>query len=408
MSDTEQQPAPTLPRQRTCPFSPPPELEQLRGTDPISRMRFADDSGGWLLTRHADVRAALADPRVSSHPGKAPQPWRNLAPEMRAEHYLPGFLIFMDPPDHTRYRRSLTKWFTMRAIRKLEPRIEQIVTEALDAMEAAGGPTDLVQSFALPIPLLVICELMGIRYEEREEFMDMVLRLQALDATPEELGALGARMNEFMMSLAAAKRKNPGDDLLSHLAHDPDADPALTDLEIAGIGVLMLIAGHETSANMLGIGTYTLLQNPDQWALLREDIGLIDRAVEELLRHQTIVQQGLPRGVTQDMEIAGHQVKAGEALLASLPAANRDPEVFPDPDRLDITREHNPHVAFGHGIHLCLGMELARVEMRQAWRGLVTRFPTLRMAAEPEEIRWRDDQIVYGVYNLPVTWDGAQ
>ncbi|MFE2849663.1 cytochrome P450 [Streptomyces lavendulae] len=406
MSDTQQQPA-TLPRQRTCPFSPPPELEELRRTDPVSRMRFADDSEGWLLTRHADVRAALAAPRVSSHPGKTPQPWRNLAPEMRGEEYLPGFLIFMDPPNHTRYRRLLTKWFTMRAIRKLEPRIEQIVTDTLDAMEAGGGPVDLVQSFALPIPLLVICELMGIRYDDRAEFMDMVLRLQDLEATPEELGALGAKMNEFMINLCAAKRRDPGDDLLSHLIQDPDAVPALTDLEVAGIGVLMLIAGHETSANMLGVGTYTLLQNPDQWALLRDDPALIDRAVEELLRHQTIVQQGLPRGVTEDMEVAGHPVKAGEALLASLPAANRDPEVFPDPDRLDITREHNPHLAFGHGIHLCLGMELARVEMRSAWRGLVKRFPTLRMAAPPEDIRWRDDQIVYGVYNLPVTWDDA-
>ncbi|MEU6486654.1 cytochrome P450 [Streptomyces sp. NPDC046887] len=407
MSDTEQRP-PTLPRERRCPFSPPPELEERRQADPVSRMRFADDSEGWLLTRHADVRAALATPHVSSHPAKAPQPWRNLAPEMKAEVYLPGFLIFMDPPDHTRYRRLLTKWFTMRAIRRMQPRVDRIVADALDAMEAQGGPVDLVQSFALPIPLYVICELMGVRYEDRADFMDMVLRLQALDASPEELGATGARMNEFMMNLAADKRKNPGEDLLSHLAHDPDANPALTDLEIAGIGVLMLIAGHETSANMLGVGTYTLLRNPDQWALLRDDIGLIDQAVEELLRHQTIVQQGLPRGVTEDMEIGGHPVKAGEAVLASLPAANRDPEVFPDPDRLDITREHNPHLAFGHGIHLCLGMELARVEMRSAWRGLVTRFPTLRMAAPPEDIRWRDDQIVYGVYNLPVTWDDAR
>ncbi|PCG82007.1 cytochrome P450 [Streptomyces sp. WZ.A104] len=371
-------------------------------------MRFADDSEGWLLTRHADVRAALAARDVSSHPGKTPQPWRNLAPEMRAEQYLPGFLIFMDPPHHTRYRRLLTKWFTMRAIRKLEPRIEQIVTDTLDAMEAEGGTADLVQSFALPIPLLVICELMGIRYDDRVEFMDLVLRLQDLEATPEELGALGARMNQFMVDLCAAKRKNPGDDLLSHLIQDPDAQPALTDLEVAGIGVLMLIAGHETSANMLGIGTYTLLRNPDQWDLLRNDIGLIDQAVEELLRHQTIVQQGLPRGVTADMEIAGHPVRPGETLLASLPAANRDPEVFPDPDRLDITREHNPHLAFGHGIHLCLGMELARVEMRCAWRGLVKRFPDLRMAAEIEDIPWRDDQIVYGVYKLPVTWGEAR
>ncbi|MER6617251.1 cytochrome P450 [Streptomyces xantholiticus] len=406
MSETDQRP-PTLPRQRTCPFSPPPELEELRGTDPISRMRFADDSEGWLLTRHADVRAALASRSVSSHPGRTPQPWRNLAPEMRAEEYLPGFLIFMDPPNHSRYRRLLTKWFTMRAIRKLEPRIEQIVSDALDAMEAEGGPVDLVQSFALPIPLLVICELMGIRYDDRVEFMDMVLRLQDLEATPEELGALGAKMNQFMIDLCAAKRKNPGDDLLSHLIQDPDAEPALTDLEVAGIGVLMLIAGHETSANMLGIGTYTLLQNPGQWDLLRNDIGLIDQAVEELLRHQTIVQQGLPRGVTEDMEIAGHAIKPGETLLASLPAANRDPEVFPDPDRLDITREHNPHLAFGHGIHLCLGMELARVEMRCAWRGLVKRFPDLRMAARIEDIPWRDDQIVYGVYKLPVTWGDA-
>ncbi|MFI9273315.1 cytochrome P450 [Kitasatospora sp. NPDC052896] len=401
---TTQPAAVTLPTDRGCPFDPPQEYERLRAQDPVARLAFPDGKTGWLLTRHEDVRALLADDRFSSDRLRASSPVRRIP--LRPEDVGPrsGMLLSLDPPDHTHYRRMLTRYFTVRRMRALAPRIEQITAEHLDAMERTGPPVDLVKAFSLPIPSLVICELLGVPYADRERFQHWTSTLLNLEV-PEET-ALVARdeLRDYMLGLVADKRRHPDDALLSTLIADDGPEGRLNDQEVAGIGRLLLVAGHETTANMLALGTFTLLTHPEQLRRLLEHPQDIDRAVEELLRYLTIVQFGTVRVAREDVEIAGRRIRAGETVLASLPAANRDPEHFERPGELDLTREPSQHVSFGHGIHQCLGQQLARVEMSIAFPALFERFPTLRLAVPPEQVPMRDDMAIYGVHELPLTW----
>ncbi|MCD0484212.1 cytochrome P450 [Streptacidiphilus sp. ASG 303] len=398
-------PAPAaLPVRRTCPFDPPPEYRRLREEDPVSRLAFPDGGTGRLLTRHEDVRALLADDRFSADRLHASSPVRTVRPPADPASRA-GVFIGMDPPEHTRYRRILTRYFTVRRMRALAPAVERIVEDHLDAMERTGPPVDLVRAFALPVPSLVICELLGVPYEDRARFQAWSAAL--LRVGGEEAGTYAAMeaLRRYMLDLVAAKRDRPDDALLSALLHRDEPEAALSDEEVAGVGRLLLIAGHETTANMLALGTYALLRHPDQLRLLREHPDRVGRAVEELLRHLSIVQFGTVRVAREDVEFAGHRIRAGETVVASLAAANRDPAHFPDPDRLDLTREPSQHVAFGHGVHQCLGQQLARVEMETAFPALFRRFPTLRLAVPPEQLRMRDDMVVYGVHELPVAWE---
>jgi cytochrome P450 len=325
---------------------------------------------------------------------------RLIAPEEKFE--VPkGLFISMDPPDHGRYRKLLTGQFTVRRMRALEPRIQQMVVEHLDAMEQAGDSADLVDKFALPIPSLVICELLGVPYAERAEFQHGSSRLLRVDLPISEVRAAAEGIRNYVLGLVQRKRSEPGDDMLSGLI---ETDPTLSDDEIAEMGFLLLIAGHETTANMLGLGTFLLLQHPDQLARLRADPSLINGAVEELLRYLSVVQFGTMRGVLEDVEVGGQQFKAGETVICSLAAANRDPERFDNPEVLDVTRAHSAHVAFGHGIHQCLGQQLSRVEMQIAFRELFARFPDLRLNVEPSEVKLRNHSVVYGAATLPVAW----
>ncbi|KUM96384.1 cytochrome [Streptomyces yokosukanensis] len=399
-----------LPTRRSCPFDPPREYEHLREREPISRLAFPDGKTGWLLTRHEDVRAVLADDRFSSDRLRASLPLRQ--PTIRPEDVKAraGMLISLDPPEHTRYRRLLTRYFTVRRMRALTPRIEQIVDDHLVAMERSGPPTDLVRAFALPIPSLVICELLGVPYADRGMFQGWMSTLLRIDVTDEDAFAARDALKDYMLDLVTTKRAHPDDALLSRLIAGEGAaqglpDTALSDQELAGIGRLLLVAGHETTANMLALGTYALLRHPGQLKLLRERPASVDRAIEELLRYLTIVQFGTVRVAREDVEIAGRTVRAGETVVASLSAANRDPERFAHPARLDVARELNQHVAFGHGVHQCLGQQLARTEMRVAFPALFARFPTLRLAVDPERVPMRDDMFLYGVHELPLTWD---
>jgi cytochrome P450 len=388
----------TLPLSRSCPFDPPDEYGRLREERPMTRLAFPDGTVGWLMTRHHDVRSLLADDRFSADRARTSAPVRRLTfrPEDRV-----GMILSMDPPDHTRYRRMLTRYFTVRRTRDLAPRIEQIVAEHLDGMELSGPPADLVQSFALPIPSLVICELLGVPPDDRPYFQGWTSTVLRMDASEAAARGAQAALRQYMLCLVEAKRARPDDGLLSRLIEDGELD----DEELGGVGRFLLIAGHETTANMLALGTYTLLNHPGQLGLLRDRPETIDRAIEELLRYLSIVHLGAPRVANEDVEIAGQLVRAGETVVASIPAANRDPEQFERPDDLDITREYSQHVSFGHGIHQCLGQQLARVEMRIAFPALFDRFPTLRLAVPPEDIPMRDDMFVYGVHSLPVAWD---
>ncbi|TMR03097.1 cytochrome P450 [Nonomuraea turkmeniaca] len=392
----------TLPIDRQRPLDPPDEIIELSRQAPIHRMRYADGHLGWLVTGYAAARAVLADPRFSNRPEKMhpPIPARMELAQKGEFRLPPGMFLRTDPPEHTRYRKLLTGQFTVRRMKMLEPRIEEITDACLDDMEAAGGPVDLVQAFALPIPSLVICELLGVPYEDRARFHEDAKVLVNLETKAEDaLAALGSTMG-YLHGLIQRKRKEPGDDLLSGLIEGGD----LNDEELTGVAFLLLVAGHETTANMLGLGTFTLLTNPGQLAAMRDDPSVVENGVEELLRYLTIIHLGPFRLALEDLEIEGNLIKAGEMVAVSLAAANRDPSRFPGGETLDVTRPAGGHMTFGHGIHQCLGQQLARAEMRIAYPALLRRFPALRLAVTPEEVPMRSHMSIYGVHRLPVTW----
>ncbi|MFI5773779.1 cytochrome P450 [Streptomyces sp. NPDC051658] len=391
---------PTLPTDRRtgCPFDPPAELTAL-SDEPMRRMRYADGHVGRLVTGHAAARAILADPRFSSRYEllHLPMPIAGVSGELPPAPV--GDIIGLDAPEHTRYRRLLTGKFTVRRMRRLTERVEQLTTECLDAMEQAGPAVDLVEAFAQPLPALMICELLGVPYTDRERFQSHVATLFDQTADAESKGEAYMALLQYLGELVLAKRAEPTDDLLSDLTTSD-----LTDEELAGIGGLLLAAGLDTTANMLALGTFALLSNPDQLDALRADPGLAEQTVEELLRYLSVADP-LLRSALDDVEVEGQLIGAGETVTVSVQAANRDPHKFPDPDRLDIHRKATGHLAFGHGVHQCLGQQLARVEMTVALPALFARFPTLRLAVPPQEVPLRDRSNIYGVISLPVTWD---
>ncbi|UUU45072.1 cytochrome P450 [Streptomyces sp. NBC_00162] len=391
-----------LPTERPSPLDPPLELGVFRDRDPVTPMLFPDGHRGWLVTSHSLVRSVLADQRFSArqelhHHAAFDHPFGT----ERITPAEPGQFIGMDPPEHTRYRKLLTKHFTARRIRELAPRIEEIVEQRLDALEAAGRGADLVAEFAVPIPTLLICEILGVPYAEQDMFRHDVATFFRLDSTQEETHGAYAGMLAYLGGLVPRRRAAPGADLISGLIEGNE----LSDQEIATVALVVLIAGHETTASMLGLGVYTLLSHPDQWAGLRAEPDLLDSAVEELLRYLPLFRAGLMRTALTDVDLGGHRISAGECLVLSLSAANRDPRRFDgDPERFDPGRKPGGHLSFGHGVHQCLGHHLARVELRIAYAALLRRFPRLRMAVPAEEIPLCTDMAIYGVHRLPVTW----
>jgi cytochrome P450 len=392
----------TLPtaRQPGCPFDPPKELIQAREHGPISRYPFPDGHQGWLITGYDLVRSVLADPRFSSRRElMRHHPFIDLG-DIEVPPAPPGEFLLMDEPQHGRYRKPLVGKFTVRRMRQLTERVEQITANHLDAMEKAGPPTDLVAAFATPIPAIMICELLGVPYEDRGSFQKQVESFMNGETSDEDLMAAYTATQQYLAELVAAKRANPTDDVLSDLT-----DSDLTDEELKGMSLILLAAGLDTTANMLALGTFALLRNPAQLAALRADPALADRAVEELLRYLSVAKTFM-RTALEDVDLGGQTIKAGTTLILSYNTANRDAERFADPHVLDVRRQAGGHLAFGHGIHQCLGQQLARVEMRVAFPALVNRFPTLRLAVPAEEVGLRPETAdIYGVKSLPVTWD---
>lgn len=394
--------------ERGCPFDPPAELERMREHTPVQRVAMLDGASIWMVTGYAEARAVLSDPRFSADRFKSIEKRADIDAETK-ERLLDrkaraGSFLTMDPPEHTRYRRLLTGQFTVRRMRQLAPRIEQIVRDHIDAMLAAGQSADLVPAFALPVPSLVICELLGVPYAEREQFQRNTAALLRLNTPIKEALRVRDELRAFMLDLVRAKRQTPTDDLLSDLIHQRQ-EARLDDDELVGIALLLLIAGHETTANMIGLGLFALLEHPKQLAALREDPSLIDTAVEELLRHLSIVHLGITRITLEDVELGGQLIPAGETVMLSLPATNRDPAHWSDPGTLDLARDRSPHLAFGHGVHQCLGQQLARVEMTVAFTELLRRLPNVRLAAPADEVPLRSDMAIYGVHALPIAWD---
>ncbi|MET0454688.1 MAG: cytochrome P450 [Mycobacterium sp.] len=384
-------------------LDPTPELAELReagGVQEISVFGVA----AYLVTGYERVKTALADPTRFAN-RKPPGTFAPAGESPTAEEYeaaTAGNLLGTDPPEHQRLRRMLTPEFTVRRMKRLEPRIVEIVEQHLDAMERAGAPADLISSFALPIPSLVICELLGVPYDDRDDFQRRSARQLDFSAPIAERQKLALASREYMLSLVRQARRDPGEDILGMLVRDHGAD--VTDNELVGIASLLLIAGHETTSNMLGLGTIALLQRPEQLAAVRDDPDAIGPATEELLRYLSVVQHAIPRITTTDVEVDGVVIPAGRLVILSLPSANRDPGFIDHPDVLDIARGAAGHVAFGHGVHHCLGAPLARLEMRVAFPALLRRFPTLALAEDVGDIAFRQFNLIYGAASLPVTW----
>lgn len=384
-------------------FDPVDALARARETDGVTRVQTPFGVPAHLVTRYEDVREVLSDATRFSNARSAllTPPGVELTEqnilEMRA-----GQMLAFDPPEHTRLRRMVTPEFTVRRMRRLEPRIIEIVEAALLELERTGPPADLVSAFALPVPSLVISELLGVPYEDREGFQHRTSRQLDLAVPVQERLALREESTRYMASLVARAQADPGEDMLGMLVREHGDD--LSTHELIGIASLLLVAGHETTSNMLGLGTLALLRHPDQLAMVRDDPALVEPAVEELLRWLSIVHSGMPRTTTTEVRLAGHTIPADELVLLALPAANRDPALVNDPDRLDVRRGAPGHMAFGHGVHHCLGAPLARMEMRIAFPALLRRFPRLALAVPFEEIDFRAFHLVYGLHSLPVTW----
>ena len=385
-------------------FDPAPELGELRADAGVGTVVNAFGMQVFIVTRHEDVKAMLADHEHFSNarPPGFVVPGAPDIPAAEQESQRAGNLLGMDPPEHQRLRRMLTPEFTIRRIKRLEPRITQIVDEHLDAMAAGGSPADLVEAFALPIPSLVICELLGVPYADREGFQRRANKqLDLALPIPERLD-LARESREYMLDLVRRARRTPGEDIIGMLVRE-HADE-LTDDELVGVASLLLLAGHETTSNMLGLGTLALLRHPDQLAAVRDEPDAIGPAVEELLRWLSIVHTSIPRITTADVEVAGVPIPAGQLVFASLPAGNRDPQFVDTPEAFDIRRGAPGHLAFGHGVHHCLGAPLARMEMRIAWPALFRRFPDLALAEDFDHVAFREFHFIYGLRSLQVTW----
>jgi len=378
------------------PFDPPAEFAEIRERDPLVRFIYPDGHHGWLATGHAEVRAILSDRRFSSRFELLHLPFPGGPAEVPPAPL--GDLTGIDPPEHTRLRRPLVGWFTVRRMRLLGDRIARIAADHLAAMQRAGTRADLVPAYAEPIPALTICELLGVPYADRDSFRSDVRVIMSTTATMEEQGAAMVALHEYLLGLVQAKRAHPTDDILGALTATD-----LSNDELAGVGAILLAAGLDTTANMIAMGTFALLVNPDQLAALRADPDLIDSAIEELLRYLSVADIGL-RSALEDVEVAGRLIRAGESVTYSMATANRDPRRFEDPDRLDLHRNAGGHVALGHGLHQCLGQQLARVEMRAAFPTLLSGLPELRLDVASSDVPLRTDTNIYGVHSLPVAW----
>ncbi len=384
----------------------PPGLRQRRDAGTMTKVQLASGHTAWLAVRYDDVRLVSTDRRFSRAEASRPDAPYTGPISMRPPSDLP-VIVNLDPPDHTRIRKLVSGTFSPRRVEALRPRIEQIVAERLDAIEAAGRPADLVSQFAVPVPVTVICELLGAPQHGRDlihRCADVLITVAG--RTEEEVAQAQAELLGYLSELIADKRQHPGDDLLSGLIAARDNDDQLSEVELLVLAATLLIAGHETTANQIGSVVVTLLEHPDQLARLRAEPGLLPTAVEELLRFVPLGSEGGfgIRIATDDVEVGGVTVRAGEAVIPARYVANRDPAVFTDPDRLDVGRQERPHIAFGAGIHYCLGAQLARMELQISLTALLRRYPDLRLAVPASELVWRQGMAQRGLAELPVTW----
>jgi cytochrome P450 len=382
-----------------CPFAPAPGYERAREENPVSRVTLADGTHPWMVTRHEDVRAVLADPRFGADARRPGFPF----PFAARKFVLTGEPPFvrLDGAAHARQRRMLTRHFTVRRTEELRPQVQRITDEVVDRMLAAGPTADLVADFALPVPSLVICLLLGVPYQDHAFFQERSRALVDHSATPEQTAAGWTDLVTYLEQLAEAKRREPDDGIISGLVNQE----GLTSAEAASMARVLLVGGHETSANQAALSALALLRDPEQLAVLRAHPEVLRHAVEELLRFVTVAgDPGIPRAAVEDAVVGGQLVRAGEGVLCMLPVANRDPAVFPNGADLDLRGDARHHVAFGAGAHQCLGQALARLELQVMLETLFRRLPGLRLAVPFEDLRYRERALIHGLLELPVTW----
>ncbi len=398
---TDLNPLPVLPFEQPTPLIVAPLLRTLQAERPITRVRTPAGDGAWLVTRYAEVKALLGDSRLGrSHPDPehAPRISDSILFGGPMERYE------TEQADHAQMRALLTPYFSARRMQALRPRVEALVDQLLDELAAQSPPVDLHEALSFPLPVLVICELLGVPYEDREQFRTWSTGMADLHDRDRANAAL-YRLMAYMGELVARKRAHPEDDVLSGLCTVGAAEGGqLPDAHIAFLGAMLLFAGHETTVVRIDVGTLLLLTNPDQRQALLRAPELVTSAVEEILRVSDTGSGGLPRYAHADIAIGGVTIRTGEAVLLNLGAANHDERAFAEPDRFDIGRQPNPHLTFGYGLRFCLGAPLARMELQAVFARLVPRFPTLRLAVPLEQVRVRSDLLTGGLVEVPVTW----
>ncbi len=394
--------APRFPMPRSSPLDPPPDYRVHAAERPIFRVTTPRDELAWVVTRHDDVRAVLLDRRFSSDPrspgfptyltGDVPPP--------------PGFFLQLDAPDQPRLRKLVNRELLISQMEKLRPRMQVILDELIDDLIAQGRSADLISALAFPMAARVICEMLHVPFEDRALFVGLTDTVLNRSSSAEEVGRAAGELMAYFDRLVSARRAagGPMEDLLGRLiATAPDS--GVSHAELVGLAALLLLAGYDTMAQVIGLGVLVFLLHPQQLAELQRDAALIPQAVEELLRYLSINHAGLPRAALEDVEVGGQRIRAGEGVLVMINAANRDPAVFDRPDVFDIHRRGlEQHVAFGHGLHKCIGLTLARVELSTVFAGLFRRLPTLQLARGLDDLPFRHEMVLYGVRELPVRW----
>ncbi|MFI6093646.1 cytochrome P450 [Streptomyces sp. NPDC051218] len=401
-TDTSAQ-ATAFPLTRGCPFAPPETATAFREAGAPRRVTIWNGTRPWLITRHDQVQQVLspggrfgADVTLPGFPNTS-----------SAQPVVEGGIFFRkDGDEHLPIRRILNPDFTAKRSEALRPRIVELIDQLLDELPAKGRPVDLIEEYALALPTLVICEILGVPAEWRHIIHESSKKVVQLSLPKEEKLAAHRTMLDTLSRTMADKRSDPDDGLLSRLVNTWVDEKGVLGFEQAvGLGVLVIAAGHETTANMIGLGILALLREPEQRAILLSDPKKYQStATEEMMRYWSMVQTEPRRVCLQDTEIGGVLIKAGEGVICNLPAANRDPDVFAAPEELDLTRVERKHIGFGFGIHQCLGQNLSRVEMQEAWPRLFHRYPALRLAVDESELHFHDDALTYGLEELPVTW----
>ncbi|MBF6170036.1 cytochrome P450 [Nocardia blacklockiae] len=391
-------------RSAGCPFAPPAEALRLGREKPLNRVRIWDGSTPWLVTGYAEFKTLMSDPRVSVDDHRDGFPHWNEG--MAAiKHSRPKSLFTTDGAEHSRYRRMLTKPFTFKRVEALRPVIQQITDEHIQKILDGPQPADLVAALALPVPTLMISEMLGVPYDDHEFFQLHATMNVDRFATKEQAAEGRSQLARYLVELVKKKLDEPAEDVVTDIAERVRAGE-IDMREAAQLGTGLLIAGHETSANMISLGALALMENPEQFALLRDtdDPKVVAGAVEELLRYLSIIQNGQRRVAIDDIEIAGETIRAGDGLIFDLAPANWDEKQWERPDELDLRRPANLHVAFGFGPHQCVGQQLARAELQIVFHTLVRRIPTLRLAIPFDKVEFKHDRLAYGIYELPVTW----